>query len=152
MFNKVEFGCALAIVELGILMVAMAETSSGPRYTSYPEWELLPKGIDMEDEADNANRQRLIDEGEAGHEAMLAVVRECSDPILVSRALSGLRASSGNKEAVVKEIKSVFEKRLADETTETDMLFALSEALADMGVESDIDTLLPMLSHPVKRV
>lgn len=51
----------------------------GTEYMNNPERELLPTWTDFEDEKMIAALQQLIDEGEAAHEAMLAVVRDCNN-------------------------------------------------------------------------
>ena len=76
----------------------------GTEYMNYPEWELLPQW-DFEDERVIAELQQLIDEGEAAHEAMLAVVRDCNNLTATSCALSVLRKTKGDKRQVVAELK-----------------------------------------------
>lgn len=129
------------------------DAPEGKTYRDYPEWALLPKGPDLDDEAEIRDFSRLVDEGEEGHEAMLAIVRECEDPMLARRALAVLRASSGDKRAVVAELKQILADRLSRATGPEEWLMtSIAEALVVMGDERDMEVLVPMLSHPVRRV
>lgn len=157
MFN--ESKTALWFVLLAaVLMVAdtlsvSAETPPGMTYRNYPEWYILPKDLDFEDENAIAAFQQLIDEGEAAHPAMLAIVKECEDPMLAMRALSVLRRSSGDKRRVIAELKPFFAERLPCAKDDEEWLMtALARFFADFGTEEDAVALLPMLSHSNWRV
>lgn len=122
-------------------------------YRDYPEWYLLPKSFDLEDENVLAAFQRLVDEGEAAHEAMVAIAKECENSMVASYALSVLRESSGDKREAVAELKQFFAARFphAEGEEEWRMTF-IAETLADIGTEDDVAVLAPMLTHPNMRV
>lgn len=141
---------------LGVLLVgtpcARAESQPPKYFMDYPEWDLLPKGIDF-DESDMTAIQKLLDEGPAAYEAMLAVVKECDNSMIVSHALATLRESPGEKGEVVAELKQIFAQRLpravGDETWIVDYIAA---AIADIGTEEDMISLIPLLEHPNQRL
>lgn len=138
-----------AIIILACVLSVSAESPARKTYQDYYEWHLLPKSIDLEDENVLAGIQHLVDEGEAGHEAMLAIVKECEDTMLAKRALSILRQSSGDKEAVLKELKQIFATRLPHAEGDDEWLMsAIAQFIADFGTEDDVLVLLPMLEHP----
>ena len=125
------------------------EPQAKKTYQDYPEWAYFPKGIDSEDENEVAAYKRLEERGEAAHEALLAIVRECDDPFIVSSALSILRSSEGNKSKVVAHLKKYFVARLPGETWDDEIVIVdLASALADMGKDGDLEVLVPMLSNP----
>lgn len=157
MFN--ESKTALWFVLLAaVLMVAdtlsvSAETPPGMTYRNYPEWEMLPKVLDYEDEQINDRIQKLVAEGEACHEAMLAIVKQCDDWMVATSALAILRETTGNKSGIVAELKPFFSERLSRSEGQDDLLLtSIAQFLADFGTEDDIDALLPMLEHSNKRI
>lgn len=143
----------VAILMLADVLPASAETPPKITYRNYPEWYILPKDLDFENENVIAAFQQLIDEGEAGHPAMLAIVKECEDPMLAMRALSVLRRSSGDKQKVIAELKPFFAERLPYAKDDEEWLMtAIARFFADLGTEEDVVALLPMLSHSNWRV
>lgn len=131
------------------MLSAVPATLAEKSYQDYPEWLMLPKGIDLEDEEEVRAAQQLIGRGESVHEAMLAVVRECDDPFIVSSALAVLRQSGGDKSEAVGQLKDLFAQRLSgagDTRLEEIRLITMAEALADMGQEDDLEALIPLLS------
>lgn len=151
--HKSRVGCIVFSLMLVWIPSLLAESPAPKTYRDYPEWELLPDAVDFEDEEVENARQRLIDEGEAGHEGLLAIVRECEEPRMARRALGILRASRGDKRKVVAELKEVLETRLPTAVGPEEWLVtSIAEAVTDMGDEDDMDALIPMLSHPVLRV
>lgn len=135
------------------LISVLAEPPEIKTYKDFPEWYLLPKSIDLEDENVLAAFQRLVDEGAAAHEAMVAIAKECEDSMIASYALSVLRESQGDKREVVVELKQFFAARFpqAEGEEELRMTF-IAETLADIGTEEDVAVLAPMLTHPNMRV
>ena len=132
---------------------ASAETPAGKTYRDYYEWNLLPKSIDLEDENVLADFQRLVDEGEACHEAMLAIVKECGDSMIASYALSVLRETRGDKKTVVEELKQFFAARFPSAEGDEEFLMTfIAETVADIGTADDMDVLVPMLAHQNMRV
>lgn len=122
-------------------------------YRDYPEWESFPKGMDCEDEEQVAAHRRLVEQGESAYEALLAIVRECDDPYIVSSALAILRSSQGDKSGVVRQLKEYYLSRLQGETWADEIVVVdTASALADMGQEDDLESLIPMLSHPSSQV
>jgi HEAT repeat protein len=122
-------------------------------YRDYPEWEMLPRVLDYEDEQINARIQKLVDEGEACHEAMLAIVKQCDDWMVATSALAILRETTGDKSRIVAELKPFFSERLCRSEGQDDwLLTSIAQFLADFGKEDDIDALLPMLEHSNKRI
>lgn len=122
-------------------------------YQDYPEWEVFPKGIDCEDENQVLAYYRLVEQGESAYEALLAIVRECDDPYIASSALAILRLSQGDKSGVVRELKKYYVSRLQGETWADEIVIVdTASALADMGQEDDLESLIPMLSHPSSQV
>lgn len=118
-------------------------------YQDYPEWESFPKGMDSEDEEQVTARRRLVEQGESAYEALLAIVRECDDPYVVSSALSILRSSQGDKTEVVSQLKEFLPTRLPGESRDDEIVIVdTASALADMGKDGDLDVLIPMLSNP----
>ena len=87
MYNNlpIRFVCSVGMLFF-LVLLATAEANGEKTYMEYPEWNLLPKGIDFDDEDDIAAIRQLVDEGPAANEAMLAVVRECDDSMIASRA------------------------------------------------------------------
>ena len=153
MFNESKTALWLILLAAGSALTALAIPQGEKSYRDYPEWKMLPRCDDFEDEAAESAYQRLVDKGESGHEGLLAIVRECEDPQLACLALSILRASGGNKRLVVEELKEVLAERLPTAQGDEEWLVtAIAEALAVMGDESDMEALAPMLSHPVWRV
>lgn len=153
--NRLQFVSCLLLTVLMFAdtMSVSAETPPKMTYRNYPEWYILPKDLDFEDENVIAAFQQLIDEGEAGHPAMLAIVKECEDPMLAMRALSVLRRSSGDKRAVIAELKPFFAERLSCAKDDEEWLMtAIARFFADLGTEEDVVALLPMLSHSNWRV
>lgn len=138
---------------LAVLLSATAETPAGKTYRDYHEWHLLPKSFDLEDENVLAGFQRLVDEGEACHEAMLAIVKECGDSMIASYALSVLRKTRGDKTMVVEELKQFLADRLPSaEGDEEYLMTYIAETLADIGSPDDMEVLVPMLAHQNMRV
>jgi hypothetical protein len=118
-------------------------------YQDYPEWELFPKGFDSEDENAIAAREWLENRGEAAHEALMAIVRECDDPYVVGSALSILRSSQGEKTEIVSQLKEFLATRLPGESRDDEIVIVdTASALADMGKDGDLEVLIPMLSNP----
>lgn len=154
MYKALVYRVVFAI--FGMLVVgtpcARAESQPPKPFMDYPEWDLLPKGIDF-DESDMVAIQKLLDEGPAAYEAMLAVVKECDNSMMVSHALAILRESPGEKGEVVVELKRIFAQRLpravGDETWIVDYIAA---AIADIGTEDDTISLIPLLEHPNLRL
>ena len=125
----------------------------GKTYTDYPEWQSFPGGLDWEDQEEVDRFQRLVEKGEAAHEAMLAIVRECDDAFDVSTALAVLRASPGDKRAVVAELKAIFPMRVrGEEWSDGTIVRSMAEALVDMGQDGDFEVMIPMLFHPRQQV
>ena len=144
-------------IVLSLMFVEILSVSAGqptPKtYKDYPEWTILPDAVDFEDEESERAIQRLIEKGEAAHEGLLAIVRECEDTRMARRALGILRATRGDKRKVVAELKEVLVARLPTATGVEEWLMTdIAAALADMGDEADMEALVPMLSHPVLRV
>jgi HEAT repeat protein len=152
--NKTTMPCLVVSVLLcASLIPVFAEMPEKKTYKDYAEWYVLPKALDFEDEHVIAAFQQLVDEGEAGHEAMLAIVKECETPMLAMRALAVLRESRGDKCKVVAELKPFFTMRLPHAKDDEEWLMtAIARFLADFGTEDDVDVLLPMLEHPNMRV
>ena len=130
-----------------------AETPPGMTYRNYPEWEMLPKVLDYEDEQINDRIQKLVDEGEACNEAMLAIVRECDDWMVASSALAILSETSGDKRDVVAALKVFFSERLPHAKGEEEWLMTnIAQFVVAFGTEEDVSVLFPMLTHPELRV
>lgn len=152
MFNEHIYRCFLTTILAAVVAVS-AEPPAEQSYMDYPEWGLLPAGVDLDDENEVQAFQRLIGRGESTHEAMLAIVRECDDPFMVSHALEVLRESSGNKCKVVAELRRIFLDKLQYDGQRDEIVISdMAEAIADIGDEDDMEALIPMLAHPVKRV
>lgn len=133
--------------------LAVADSPKVKTYKDYPEWKMLPVALDYEDEAILARIRKLIDEGEACHEAMLAIVKECDDLMVTTSALQILRDTDAPKTRVVSELKAFFAERLPRaEGDEEWLMTEIALFLADFGTEDDMDVLLPMLDHPNWRV
>ena len=148
MYNNtpIKFVCAVGM--LFWVQQTVAESNGQKTYMKYPEWNLLPKGIDFDDEDDIAAIQQLVDEGPAANEAMLAIVRECDDSMIVSRALATLRESAGDKQPVVAELKRIFEQRYPPATgDESWIVDGIAAAISDIGTANDMDVLVPMLTN-----
>lgn len=138
---------------VGHLPEEVLEEPPRKTYTDYPEWTSFPRGIDCEDEEEVARFQRLVERGEAAHEAMLAIVRENDDCFDVGTALAVLKASSGNKREVVADLKAIFPMRVQGEEWNDGMIvLSLAGALIEMGQDADFEVLIPMLFHPQKQV
>jgi HEAT repeat protein len=134
-------------------LLPTAAQTPAKSYMDYPEWRMLPTPIDYEDENINAAIQKLVDEGEACHEAMLAVVKQCDDWMVATSALAILRETAGDKCGIVRELKPFFTERLPRSDGQDDwLLTSIAQFLADFGTEDDVDVLLPMLEHPNMRV
>lgn len=151
--SKSVMGRFLIALILADTLALSADNAAKKTYRDYPEWELLPKAIDCEDEKYEKAYQRLIDEGESRHEGLLAIVRECEDMQLACRALSILRLSSGDKRDVVAGLKEILATRLSTAKGDAEWVMTdIADALTDMGDEADMEALVPMVSHPVLRV
>lgn len=150
--SKTRFRSVVATLMLAGLLPTTAQTPA-KSYMDYPEWRMLPTPIDYEDENINAAIQKLVDEGEACHEAMLAVVKQCDDWMVATSALAILRETAGDKSGIVAELKPFFSERLCRSEGQDDwLLTSIAQFLADFGTEDDIDALLPMLEHSNKRI
>ena len=150
---KYKLGCIMLPLVSVCILSATGASPAKKSYQDYPEWELLPRAVDFEDEGYQKAYQRLVDQGEAGYDGLLAIVRECEDTQLAIRALSILRASNGDKRNVVAGLKEVLAERLPTATGgEGWLMTSIAEALVAMGDESDMEALVPMLSHPELRV
>lgn len=157
MFNNTNTMRRIVLASAGMLLTvalwAMADSYAPKTYMDYPEWNLLPKGEDYDDENEIAAFRQLMAEGPAAHEAMLAIVRECDDSMIVGRALAVLRASSGDTRPVVVELKREFERRFPRAVgEEAQIANCLAAAIADLGTEEDANVLIPMLTHPYIRM
>lgn len=143
----------LAAMVLVAALPIMGGIAGGKTYEEYPEWDLLPMGVDLDDEDDIKAFQRLIDQGESTHEAMLAIVRGCDDPFAVSHALVVLRESRGDKRQVLEKLRGIFAEKLVG-TGQADGLkiVCMAEALADIGKDAGTEVLVPMLFHPIWEV
>ena len=151
--SKKAFTSCFAVLVAGIVSTIFAAQQNEKSYRDYPEWNMFPRGFDMEDEAAVRRYDQLVEQGESAYEALMAVVRECDDYCVVSTALSILRESQGNKCAVVEELKEIFAGRLSKNGDDNqEMLIFMAEALANLGTEDDLDVLFPMLSRPEWRV
>ena len=156
MFN--ESKTALWFVLLAaVLMVAdtlsvSAETPPGMTYRNYPEWYILPKDLDFEDENVIVAFQQL-DEGEAAHPAMLAIVKECEDPLACHACPVGIAEIERRQAQGHCGAETVFAERLPCAKDDEEWLMtALARFFADFGTEEDAVALLPMLSHSNWRV
>lgn len=150
MYNNspIRFVCSVGMLSF-LVLLASAESNGQKTYMDYPEWNLLPKGIDFDDEDDIAAIRQLVDEGPAANEAMLAIVRECDDSMIVSRALATLRESAGDKQPVVAELKRIFEQRFPPATRDASWIVdGIAAAISDIGTENDMIVLAPMLTNP----
>lgn len=156
MFNNRVFIYLLVLAGLHFSgMVVHAEDSLcyGKSYDAYPEWELLPKGIDMEDETLVANLERLKAQGKSAHEAMWAVIRGCDDLMPASAALSVLASTQDNQREVMEGLKQFIQERLFIATEDEEWLITdMAKVLADKGTETDMDALIPMLHHSNPRM
>lgn len=145
--------CFSLLLLLAGLLAAMQPTAYAKRYWEYPEWEILPKGVDYEDEAILARFQLLADEGEAGHEAMLAIIKECTEQNFPQRALGVLRDMGGDMTRALAELKPFFAERLPHAQRNDEWLMTdIARFVADYGTEEDVDVLIPMLSHSNLRI
>jgi hypothetical protein len=143
----------LAAMALVAALSAMGGIAGGKPYDEYPEWELLPKGIDIEDETLVANLERLKAQGESAHEAMWAVIRECNDLMPASAALSVLASTQDNQREVMEGLKQFIKERLFIATGDEEGLITdMAKVLADKGTEADMDALIPMLYHSNPRM
>lgn len=139
-------------------MVAVTCASAGEEQMAEPLSKeevltLLPQGLDMDDEADAGRYSALVEKGEIAYPALIAVIRESNDPIILSRALAVLRESSGNKSEVARQLKQIIGERVGRGGKDADrMLMATVEALADIGSEADMKALFPLLEHSSERV
>lgn len=150
---KYRLGCIMLSLIFVFILSATGASKAQKSYRDYPEWEMLPRAVDFEDEGYQKAYQRLVDEGEAGYDGLLAIVRECEDTQLAIRALSILRASNGDKRIVIAGLKEVLAERLPTATGgEGWLMTSIAEALAVMGDESDMEAVVPMLYHPDLRV
>lgn len=122
-------------------------------YDSYSEWQLLPKGIDMEDETLVANFQQLKEQGKSAHEAMWAVLWNCPDLMPASAALDVLASTQDNQREVMEGLKQFLQERLPSAAGNEEWLVTeIAQILAEKGLDSDMEALIPMLSHPTARV
>jgi hypothetical protein len=146
------FVAILAVVLPAVAPLLADELHAEKRYDAYPEWNYFPRGLDSEDRAESDAYLRLIEEGAAVNEAMMAIVRQCDDPCIVSTALSVLKKSAGDKRAVVGELKPLFAERILRSEGDDEIAGYMAMALAAMGEEEDMSVLLPMLAHPCRRL
>lgn len=86
MISKCNNPLSPILVVLMMLFVASPLVRAEREMTAAEVWALLPKGIDSEDENQVMAYRRLVEQGESAYEAMLAVVRECDDSMIASRA------------------------------------------------------------------
>lgn len=141
---------------IGVVAVTCAFSGEEQRAEPLSKEEvltLLPQGLDMDDEADAGRYSALVEKGEIAYPALIEVIRESNDPIILSRALSILRESSGNKSWVAQELKQIIGELMGRGGKDADkMLMATVEALADIGSEADMQALFPLLEHSSERV
>lgn len=153
MISKCNNQLSPILVVLMMLFVASPLVRAEREMTAAEVWALLPKGIDSEDENQVMAHRRLVEQGKSAYEALLAIVRECDDPYIVSSALAILRSSQGDKSGVVVQLKEYFVSRLQGETRADEIVIVdTASALADMGQEDDLESLIPMLSHSSSQV
>lgn len=154
MLNK-SFGLNVLFVGHVLLAVAISTLAEEYRnYTDYPEWQVLltlsGDGMDLEE---RARFRRLIDRGEAAHEAMLAVLWQCNDWYYASGAMEMLHCSKGDKAKVWPELRRLLADRLPATVGDlrddkTACCRSIAKMLAENGSEDDVRALLPMLAHP----
>jgi hypothetical protein len=110
---------------------------------------LWPEDIDGGDAA----AHEPPEEEKAVIEALLAVIRECEWIDTVESALTLLKESGIDKPALAEQLKERLAAWLPGTTwTNAVMIGAFAQALTDIGDENDMESLMPMLSHPVKSV
>ena len=107
--------------------------------------------MDYEDEAILARFQQLADEGEAGHEAMLAIITECTEQNFPQRALGVLRDMGGDMSRALAELKPFLAEGLSTGREEW-LMTDIARFVADYGTEEDVDVLIPMLANPNLRI
>lgn len=154
MLNK-SFGLNVLFVGHVLLAAAISTLAEEYRnYTDYPEWQVLltlsGDGMDLEE---RARFRRLIDRGEAAHEAMLAVLWQCNDWYYASGAMEMLHCSQGDKTKVWPELRRLLADRLPAAVGDlrddkTACCRSIAKMLAENGSEDDVRALLPMLAHP----
>lgn len=134
--------------------LAWAEEYEYKNYQEYPEWAILRSrsddGMDLEEVA---RFRRLVERGEAMHEAMLAVLCQCDEWYYAGLALDMLHSSKGDKSKVYPELRRLLAARLAEpieEFSDDKMHFCcgVSKMLAENGSDADVKVILPMLTHP----
>ena len=114
---------------------------------------LLPQGLDIDDEADVARYNALLTQGEIAYPALITIIKESNDPIIISRALAILRESIGGKNEVVRQLKQILPSRMKDEgKDDIKILMAIVDALTDIGNEEDVQAFYPLLDHSNERV
>lgn len=153
MSNK-SFGLHVLFVVHMSLAVAMPTLAvEYKNYTDYPEWQVLltlsGDGMDLEE---RARFRRLIDRGEAAHEAMLAVLWQCNDWYYASGAMEMLHCSQGDKTKVWPELRRLLAARLPEADgdlgdDQTACCRSIARMLAENGSAEDVEALIPVLTH-----
>lgn len=153
MLNK-SFGLNVLFVGHVLLAAAISTLAEEYRnYTDYPEWQVLltlsGDGMDLEE---RARFRRLIDRGEAAHEAMLAVLWQCDDWHYASGAMEMLHCSKGDKTKVWPELRRLLAARLPEADgdlgdDQTACCRSIARMLAENGCDEDVEALIPVLTH-----
>lgn len=153
MFTKWMCPRVLLIVGATFAATMPAGAAGYKKYTDYPEWEILQtRSVDGEDMEEKARFGRLIDRGEAAHEAMLAVLWQCDDWFYASGAMEMLHCSKGDKTQVWPELRRLLADRLplaggGPEDGKTACCRSIAKMLAENGGEDNVKALLPVLAH-----
>lgn len=140
-------------VALMFLLMALPLARAGEEMPVAEVLALIPKSIDMDDNLEIANYEKLVALGPSIYGALLEIVRTHPDTLVASRALSVLCDARGDKRKVIAELGKVLEEKqfLTGHKNEL-MLMVLAKAISDMGEGNDKQLLLPLFAHPSEDV
>ena len=149
MSSELHKAAPWVLAVLAMLCAVLPCAAGGEAMTAEEVFELLPKGADVDDNAEIANYLKLVEQGEAIYGILLDMVRTQTNTLIASRALSVLCEAQGDKHGVVAELgRIVDEKRSLTGSKNELMLMVLSKAISDMGEPEDVPLLSPLLTHP----
>lgn len=110
--------------------------------------ELLPRGIDMVDEAEARNYEQIIKMGESAYPALCHELLATKDDIIVGRILSIFIESKGDKTLPLTAIRKLASIRTGPSKQDTDMRVIVVQALGKMGKPEDAKYLHQQLNDP----
>jgi len=113
--------------------------------------KLLPRGVDMLDPTEVADYSRLVNLGDRAYPALVELLVEEQNYIIISRILGVFVESKGDKTAPIQAIRNLLRTN-AHWRTSVKMKLVAADVLSKIGDHSDCESLYPLVADDNERV